>query len=71
MLCYAFSQILLNCMSQADRKTWMEKLQAQNSKLVPHEHHGHHGHHNGGSPQLSVPRMGGHQRQASYGGEGR
>jgi len=48
----------------------MEKLQAQNSKLVPHEHH--HGkevpHEHQGDAHLPVPR--GHQRQASIGGEG-
>jgi len=58
------SEILLNCNSQEDRKIWMEKIQAQNTKLTSH-------HRSSGSSgsSLSVPR--GHQRQPSIGGEGK
>ena len=77
---FVFSEVLLNCKSQADRKIWMDKLQAQNSKLKPHEHHEHHQHHHHhdghheqqsqGNGHLPVPHDHGHQRKASCGGEG-
>ena len=45
----------------------MDELQAQNSKLVHRQCQGD----GQGSPQLTVPPVRGHQRQPSYGGEGK